>query len=158
MVPRASWVQLYCREIRHLSRQVKQNMMPELQIIFLYCQKDSSAKGPFGYTLCRTPTNSLPWWSTFNHPARTNFHARDMIKCCTFHCIILWRHTAANFTCFDERTCSCHCNTFIEDPLWCHGFAVNFYGIDVLASLRWNNLSTKHISIIKIVVLCIAWI
>ena len=156
----SSWVQpLYCHEIQHLSHWVRQNMIPELQITFLYCQKDNNcAKDPFGYTLYRTPTNSLPRWSTFNHPSRTNFCARDMIKHCTFPCIILWHHTAANFTSFDERACSCRGNTFIEDPLWRHRFAVNFYGSDILAPLRWNNSSTKHNSIIKIVVLCIAWV
>ena len=147
---------LYCREIQHLSRRVTQNMMPELQITFLYCQENvNCAKDPVGYILRRTPTNSLLRWSTFDHPARTNFRAMDMIKRCTFHCIILWRHSAANFTSFDERACSCRCNTFIEDPLWRHGFAVNFYGSDVLATLIWNNSSTKHNSIIKIVVLLI---
>ena len=157
MVLCASWVQLYCREIRHLLLQVRQHVMPELQIIFLYCQKDNNfAKGPFGCAFRRTPINLLPRWSTFNHPARTNFHTRDMIKCCTFHCIILWRYTAANFTSFDKRACTCHFNTFIEDPLWRHGFTVNFYKSDVLAPLRWNNLSTKHNSFIKIVAWCIA--
>ena len=159
MVPRASWVQLYFHEIRHLSCQLRENIMPVLHIIFLYCQKDdNSAKGPSGYTLCHTPTNLLPQWSTFNHPAWTNFYTRDMIKCCTFHCIILWHPTLANFTSFNEGACSCHCNTFIEDPLWCHRFTVNFCSSDVLAPLRWNNASTKHNSIIKIVVLRIAWV
>ena len=134
-------------------------MMPELQITFLYCQNDDNcAKDPFGYTLHRIPTNLLSRWSTFNHPSRTNFHTSDMIKRCTFHCIILWHHTAANFRSFNKRACSYHCNTFIEDPLLCHGFAVNFYGSDILAHLQWNNSSTKHNSIIKIVVLYVAWV
>ena len=150
MVPFASQVQFYCHEIRHLSRRVRQNMIPELQIIFLYCQKDdNSAKGPFGYTLCCTSTNSLPWWSTFNQPARTNFGTRNMIKHYTFHYIILWHPTLANCTSFDERACTCHCNTFIEDPLWCCRLADNFYESDVLAPLRWSNSSTKRNSIIK---------
>ena len=150
---------VYCRKIQHLSRRLRQSMIPEFQIIFFYCQKDDkSAKSPFCYTLCRTPTNSLPRWSTFNHPARTNFHARNMKKCCTFYYIILWHPTLANCTSLDERACSCHCNTFIENPLWHCGFVDNFYKRDVLAPLRWSNLSTKHNSIIKIVVLCIAWI
>ena len=110
---RASWVQHYCCKIWHLSPQV-------------FKDRADDARAPNNIPLLSKMTTllkvhlAIPFTvpqqiqchnGQLSPPSQDKFTCQEYDKTLYLLLHYLWRHTAVNFTSFEERAYSFHCNT-----------------------------------------------
>ena len=75
----------------------KYNARVPNNIPLLLERRQHCVTGSFGYTLHRTPTNSLPLWSTFEPPSKDKFPHQGYDKTLRLSLHYSWCPTAVNF-------------------------------------------------------------